>query len=72
MLSKPPFIVLDEVLGGVAKENYEDMKKLYDKVVSEYEFVLHICHLPEWVDYHDQIVTVTKNKDNISSIKTVL
>lgn len=71
MLSRPPFILLDEVLGGVAKENYEDMKRLYDKIVTNYEFVLHICHLPEWVDYHDQILTVTK-VNNISSIKSVL
>ena len=66
-LSRPPFILLDEVLGTVAKENYDDMKKLYDKIVSEYDFVLHICHIDlDW--YNDgNIVTVTK-KDNISSI----
>lgn len=65
-LSRPPFILLDEVLGTVAKENYDDMKKLYDKIVSEYEFVLHICHIDlDW--YDGNVVTVTK-KDNISSI----
>ena len=66
-LSRPPFILLDEVLGTVAKENYEDMKKLYDRVVSEYDFVLHICHID--LDWYDEgnIVTVIK-KDNISSI----
>jgi hypothetical protein len=66
-LSRPPFILLDEVLGTVAKENYDDMKKLYDKIVSEYDFVLHICHIDlDWYD-DGNIVTVTK-KDNISSI----
>lgn len=66
-LSRPPFILLDEVLGTVAKENYEDMKKLYDKIVLEYDFVLHICHIDlDWYD-DGNIVTVTK-KDNISSI----
>ena len=65
-LSRPPFILLDEVLGTVAKENYDDMKKLYDKIVAEYEFVLHICHIDlDW--YDGNVVTVTK-KDNISSI----
>jgi len=65
-LSRPPFILLDEVLGTVAKENYDDMKRLYDKIVAEYEFVLHICHIDlDW--YDGNIVTVTK-KDNISSI----
>ena len=65
-LSRPPFILLDEVLGTVAKENYDDMKKLYDKIVSEYEFVLHICHIDlDW--YDGNVVTVTK-KNNISYI----
>ena len=65
-LSRPPFILLDEVLGTVAKENYDDMKKLYDKIVAEYEFVLHICHIDlDW--YDGNVVTVTK-KDNISYI----
>ena len=67
-LCKPDFVLLDEVLGGVAKENYDDMKKLYDKIVNNFRFILHICHLPEWVDYHDSIVTVQK-VNNISSIK---
>ena len=67
-LSKPPFILLDEVLGTVAKENYDDMKKLYDKITQEYDFVLHICHIDlDW--YNDgNIITVVKT-DNISSIK---
>ena len=65
-LSRPPFILLDEILGTVAKENYEDMKKIYDKVVAEYDFVLHICHVDlDW--YDGNIVTVAKN-GNISSI----
>ena len=66
-LSRPPFILLDEVLGTVAKENYDDMKKLYDKIVEYYDFVLHICHIDlDW--YDGNIVTVVKN-NNISSIK---
>ncbi len=68
-LSRPPFILLDEVLGTVAKENYDDMKKLYDKISEYYEFILHITHLTEIVDWHGQIVTVKKT-DNISSIKS--
>lgn len=67
-LSRPPFILLDEILGTVAKENYDDMKKLYDKVVSEYDFVLHICHID--LDWYDEggVITVVK-KDNISYIQ---
>lgn len=64
-LSRPPFIVLDEILGSVAAENYDDMKKLYDKIVVEYDFVLHICHID--LDWYDKTITVTK-KSNISTI----
>ena len=64
-LSRPPFILLDEVLGTVAKENYDDMKKLYDRIVEYYDFILHICHIDlDW--YNDgNVITVVKN-DNLS------
>jgi DNA repair exonuclease SbcCD ATPase subunit len=68
-LSMPPFILLDEVLGTVAKENYDDMKKLYDKIAEYYDFVLHITHISDIADWHNTIITV-KKEDNISSIKT--
>ena len=67
-LSRPPFILLDEVLGTVASENYEDMRKLYNKITEYYDFILHITHINEIVDWHDPIVTVQKI-DNISRIK---
>jgi DNA repair exonuclease SbcCD ATPase subunit len=68
-LSRPPFILLDEVLGTVAKENYDDMKKLYDKIAEYYDFILHITHISDIVDWHDGgIVTVIK-ENNISRIK---
>lgn len=64
-VSRPPFILLDEVLGTVAKENYDDMKRLYDKIVEYYKFVLHICHID--LDWHNSIITV-KKENNISVI----
>lgn len=64
-LSRPPFILLDEVLGTVAAENYDKMKVLYDKISKEYEFILHITHLD--LDWHDMKVTVVK-ENNISRI----
>lgn len=67
-LSKPPFILLDEVLGTVAKENYDDMKRLYDKIAEYFDFVLHITHISDICDWHSKIVTV-KKEDNISSIR---
>lgn len=66
-VSRPPFILLDEVLGTVAKENYDDMKRLYDKIVEYYKFVLHICHIDlDW--YNGNIITV-KKENNISTLK---
>ena len=67
-LSKPPFVLFDEVLGTVAKENYDDMKKLYDKIVKNYDFILHICHID--LDWYNQVVTV-KKVNYISSISSV-
>ena len=67
-LSRPPFILLDEVLGTVASENYDDMKKLYLKISEYFSFILHITHIDALTDWHDSIITVTKI-NNISSIK---
>lgn len=71
MLSRPPFILLDEILGGVAKENYDAVKKLYDKIIPYFSFVLHITHLNDILDWHSQVITI-KKENNISSIKSVL
>ena len=65
-LSRPPFIVLDEILGSVAAENYDDMKKLYDKIVLQYDFVLHICHID--LDWYDGNVIYVTKVNNISTI----
>ena len=71
-LSKPPFLLLDEVLGGVAQENYDNIKKLYDKILANYDFIFQITHLNnEVVDWHDMTVTVSKGKDHISHISQV-
>jgi DNA repair exonuclease SbcCD ATPase subunit len=66
-LSRPSFILLDEVLGGVAKENYDNIKKLYDRILKDYSFVFQITHLDDIVDWHDKVVTV-KKENNISTI----
>ena len=66
-LSRPSVILLDEVLGGVAKENYDNIKKLYDRILKDYSFVFQITHLDDIVDWHDKVVTV-KKVNNISSI----
>lgn len=63
-------LVLDEILGRVASENYENMKMLYDRISKSYSYVFHITHIEQVKDWHDAIVTVTKNSEGISSLKT--
>lgn len=66
-LSRPSLLLLDEVLGGVAQENYENIKLLFDRIVKDYSAVLHITHLNHIIDWHSSIVTVRKEK-GISTI----
>lgn len=67
-LSRPPFVLFDEILGTTQKAFYDDMKKLYDKIVKYYDFVLHICHLD--LGWEDMVITV-KKEDNISKIESI-
>lgn len=66
-LSRPSLLLLDEVLGGVAQENYENIKLLFDRIVKDYSAVLHITHLSHIIDWHSSIVTVRKER-GISTI----
>lgn len=70
-LSRPSLLLLDEVLGGVAQENYENIKLLFDRIIKDYSAVLHITHLNQIIDWHSSIVTITK-KNHISSISHTL
>ena len=66
--SKPSFVVFDEILGGVAAENYDALKRLYDKMVVSYGTILEITHNPALIEWHKYFITV-KKENNISSIK---
>lgn len=66
--SKPSFVVFDEILGGVSEENYDAVKRLYDKIVINQGLILQISHLGQIADWHQKVITVVK-KNNISSIK---
>lgn len=68
--SKPSFVVFDEILGGVADENYENIKLLYDKIAKDYAFVLQISHLKNIYEWHTHFIKIKKNND-ISSIEIV-
>ena len=65
--SKPSFVVFDEVLGGVSEENYDKVKLLYDKIVSDYQCILFITHNSVYKEWANSIISVKKEK-NISTI----
>lgn len=66
-LPKLNCFVVDEVLGRVAKENYDNMKTLYEKILENYDFIIQISHLDEIKDWHNTILTVRKDT-NISKL----
>ena len=66
-MPKPSFILLDEVLGGVAEENYDNIKKLYDRILPDYSFIFHITHLQQLEEWAAQTVVV-KKENNISKV----
>lgn len=61
-IPRPTFMLLDEVLGGVAKDNYENIRKLYDKILKDYSFIFQITHLDDIDDWHDTTIIVKKEK----------
>ena len=69
-LPKINFLIADEVMGRVAKENYDNMKTLYEKMLVNYDFIIQISHLDEIKDWHNHIVTVTKT-NNVSKINII-
>ena len=66
-MPKPNFIVFDEIINTVGNENMENIHKLFLRIISNYDFIIHITHLEQIYDWHNYIVTVTKD-NNISKI----
>lgn len=64
---KNDFIVFDEVFGRVAKDNYDNMRALIDRISKSYQFVIIISHIAEIKDWADSVITV-KKEGNISKI----
>jgi DNA repair exonuclease SbcCD ATPase subunit len=69
-MSRPSFMLLDEVLGGVAKDNYENIKKLYDRMLKDYSFIFQVTHLDDIADWHDTTVVV-KKENRVSKISVL-
>ena len=69
-ISRCSFITFDEILSGISAENIENIFILYKRILNTYDFILHICHDTNVVDYHDHIITVYK-KNNVSVIEMI-
>lgn len=67
-IPKLNFIVLDELLGRVAKSNFDNMYKLYERIAQSYDFIIHITHIDEVKDWHNNTITVTKTEGGVSSL----
>lgn len=62
-------IILDEIFGRVSHENYENMKRLIEKISESNQYVWLISHNDEIKDWCNMNVIVTKT-DNVSRIVT--
>ena len=71
-ISRPNLLCLDEVLDGVAVSNYENVRKLYERIMDNHDFILHITHNEMLFDWHTQNVKIIKDMDkNVSTIKLI-
>ena len=61
-------LILDEIWGRVAKENYDNLMRLIEKIGEDYDFIIMVSHLDHIKDSATTIITVTK-EDNISRLK---
>jgi len=68
-LAKPNFTVYDEILDGVAVSNYDNVKELFNRMTKAYDFIIHITHNEMISDWHNDNITVTKDKEGISVIE---
>jgi DNA repair exonuclease SbcCD ATPase subunit len=68
MIPRSQNLVLDEVWGRVAVDNFENMKRLIEKIGKSYETIFMISHHSELVDWCDSRVMVSK-ENNVSTVK---
>jgi DNA repair exonuclease SbcCD ATPase subunit len=66
-LPKINLLIIDEVLGRVAKENYDNMRTLFEKMMENYDAIIQISHLNEIKDWHEKHIVVSK-ENNVSKI----
>jgi ABC-type uncharacterized transport system fused permease/ATPase subunit len=68
-ITRPNFLCLDECTSTINPENYSSLAELFRRILSNYQFIFHVCHTNELNDIHDMEVTITK-VNNISYIES--
>lgn len=61
------FLVLDEILSGVAFDNYENIFELIHKSLKPYDFALFITHVDAVKEYANNTITI-KKENNVSKL----
>ena len=61
------FLVLDEILSGVAFDNYDNIFSLISKSLKSYDFAFFITHVDAVKEYTDSTITI-KKEDNVSKL----
>ena len=61
------FLVLDEILSGVAFDNYENIFSLINKSLKSYDFAFFITHVDAVKEYAEGTVTI-KKENNVSRL----
>lgn len=60
-------ILVDEVMGRVDEENYDNMHNLFMKMLNGYNYILSVNHIKECKDWFDTIIDIEKI-DNVSKV----
>ena len=66
-IASPSMLCLDEVDATIAAPNYENLTELYRRILSNYQFIIHIAHNELLEHIHDMTIMVYK-ENNVSKI----
>lgn len=62
-MPKVNLLVLDEIIGPVGVSNFDNLRELFNRILTHYDIILHICHEPNAEEWHQSVITVTKQGD---------
>ena len=66
-IASPSMMCLDEVDATIAAPNYDNLTELYRRILSNYQFIIHIAHNELLEHIHDMTIMVYK-ENNVSKI----